>query len=161
LGFIQPSRPALSKKPPTGELWVHEVKHDGYRLQVHVRAGRVRLFTMNAADWTERYPLIVEAAARLKRDASSIVRSSALTNTVAPISTGCTAGASSTKRLPALSISCGWMGTTCGGCHFRSVRANWKSCCAGLGMASSMSSTWKAMAIMYSRPPASSGWKAS
>jgi bifunctional non-homologous end joining protein LigD len=97
LGFIQPSRPALSKKPPTGELWVHEVKHDGYRLQVHVRAGRVRLFTMNAADWTERYPLIVEAAARLKRDASSIVRSSALTNTVAPISTACTAGALSTK----------------------------------------------------------------
>jgi hypothetical protein len=29
-------------KPPTGELWVHEVKHDGYRLQVNVRAGRVR-----------------------------------------------------------------------------------------------------------------------
>jgi bifunctional non-homologous end joining protein LigD len=35
----------------------------------HVRAGRVRLYSMNAADWTERYPLIVEAAARLKRDA--------------------------------------------------------------------------------------------
>jgi bifunctional non-homologous end joining protein LigD len=38
---------------------VHEVK----------RAGRVRLYTMNAADWTERYPLIVEAASRLKRHA--------------------------------------------------------------------------------------------
>jgi bifunctional non-homologous end joining protein LigD len=48
---------------------VHEVKHDGYRLQVHVRAGRVRLYTMNGADWTERYPRIVEEAARLKRDA--------------------------------------------------------------------------------------------
>ena len=46
-GFIQPPRRSLSKKPPTGELWVHEVKHDGYRLQVHVRAGRVRLYTMN------------------------------------------------------------------------------------------------------------------
>jgi bifunctional non-homologous end joining protein LigD len=68
-GFVQPSRPTLSKNPPTGEHWVHEVKHDGYRLQVHVRAGRVRLYTMNAADWTERYPLIVEAASRLKRDA--------------------------------------------------------------------------------------------
>ena len=64
-GFIHPSRPTLSKQPPTGELWVHEVKHDGYRLQVHVRAGRVRLYTMNAADWTERYPRIVEEAARL------------------------------------------------------------------------------------------------
>jgi bifunctional non-homologous end joining protein LigD len=68
-GFIQPSRPTLSKKPPTGELWVHEVKHDGYRLQVHIRAGRVRLYTLNAADWTERYPRIVEEAAGLKRDA--------------------------------------------------------------------------------------------
>jgi ABC-type uncharacterized transport system substrate-binding protein len=28
----------VSKQPPTGELWVHEVKHDGYRLQVHIRA---------------------------------------------------------------------------------------------------------------------------
>ena len=67
--FIHPSRPSLSKQPPTGELWVHEVKHDGYRLQVHVRGGRVRLFTMNAADWTERYPRIVAEAARLNRDA--------------------------------------------------------------------------------------------
>jgi bifunctional non-homologous end joining protein LigD len=68
-GFIQPSRPSLSKKPPTGELWVHEVTHDGYRLQVHVWAGRVRLYTMNAADWSDRYPRIVEDAARLKGDA--------------------------------------------------------------------------------------------
>jgi bifunctional non-homologous end joining protein LigD len=68
-GFIHPSRPSLSKTPPTGEHWVHEVKHDGYRLQVHIRAGRVRLYTMNAADWTERYPRIVEEAAGLKRDA--------------------------------------------------------------------------------------------
>jgi bifunctional non-homologous end joining protein LigD len=68
-GFIGPCLPALSKKPPTGEMWAHEVKHDGYRLQVHVRGGRVRLYTMNAADWTERYPRIVEDAARLKRDA--------------------------------------------------------------------------------------------
>jgi bifunctional non-homologous end joining protein LigD len=68
-GFIQPCRPAVSKKPPIGDAWVHEVKHDGYRLQVHVRNGRVRLYTMNAADWTEPYPLIVEEAARLKTDA--------------------------------------------------------------------------------------------
>jgi hypothetical protein len=35
---------------------VHELKHDGYRLQIHVRDGRVRLYNMNAADWTKRYP---------------------------------------------------------------------------------------------------------
>ena len=67
--FIHRCRPTLSKKPPSGPGWGHEVKHDGYRLQVHTRDRRVRLFAMNAADWTERYPQIVEEAARLKRDA--------------------------------------------------------------------------------------------
>ena len=37
----------------------------GYRLQIHVRDGRVRLYTMNGADWSKRYPLIVEEAGRL------------------------------------------------------------------------------------------------
>jgi hypothetical protein len=43
---------------------VHELKHDGYRLQIHVRDGRVRLFTMNGNNWTDRYPRIVEEASR-------------------------------------------------------------------------------------------------
>ena len=41
---------------------MHELKHDGYRLQIHVRDGRVKLYTMNGADWSKRYPRIVEAA---------------------------------------------------------------------------------------------------
>jgi bifunctional non-homologous end joining protein LigD len=45
---------------------VHELKHDGYRLQIHVRDGRVRLYTMNGADWTARYPRIALEAARLR-----------------------------------------------------------------------------------------------
>jgi bifunctional non-homologous end joining protein LigD len=45
------------------------MKHDGYRLQIHVRDGRVRLYTINGADWSKRYPLIVEAAARIQRSA--------------------------------------------------------------------------------------------
>ncbi len=64
-GFIHPCRPTVSKQPPRGEGWVHEVKHDGYRLQIHAEKGRVRLYTMNGADWTERYPLIVEEARRI------------------------------------------------------------------------------------------------
>jgi ATP-dependent DNA ligase len=55
--------------PARGPGWVHELKHDGYRLQIHIRDGRVRLYTMNAADWSERYPLIVEDAARIKGSA--------------------------------------------------------------------------------------------
>ena len=67
--FIQPCRPTVSQRPPRGLGWAHELKHDGYRLQIHVREGRVRLYTMNAADWTRRYPVIVEQAARIKGSA--------------------------------------------------------------------------------------------
>jgi bifunctional non-homologous end joining protein LigD len=63
--FIHPCQPIVAKQPPSGRGWAHEVKHDGYRLQIHVRDGRVRLFTINGADWSKRYPLIADAAARL------------------------------------------------------------------------------------------------
>jgi ATP-dependent DNA ligase len=63
--FIHPCRPIVAKSPPSGPNWVHELKHDGYRLQVHVRDGRVRLFTINGNNWIDRYPLIVEEAARI------------------------------------------------------------------------------------------------
>jgi ATP-dependent DNA ligase len=64
--FIHPCQPIVAKQPPRGPGWAHELKHDGYRLQIHIRDGRVRLYTMNAADWSERYPLIVEDAAKIK-----------------------------------------------------------------------------------------------
>ena len=64
-----PAAPTVAKQPPTGPGWAHELKHDGYRLQIHVRDGRVRLFTMNGADWSKRYPRIVEEAARIKVNA--------------------------------------------------------------------------------------------
>jgi bifunctional non-homologous end joining protein LigD len=64
--FIPPCRPTVVTTPPSGPGWAHELKHDGYRLQVHVRDGRVRLYTRNGADWTKRYPRIVAEAARLR-----------------------------------------------------------------------------------------------
>ncbi len=63
--FITPCLPTVAPKAPLGPGWVHEIKHDGYRLQIHVRDGRVRLFTRTGNDWTDRYPWIVEDAARL------------------------------------------------------------------------------------------------
>jgi len=63
--FIHPCQPIVAKQPPTEPGWAHELKHDGYRLQIHVRDGRVRLYTINGADWSKRYPLIVESAARI------------------------------------------------------------------------------------------------
>src|SRR5262249_32927955 len=64
--FIHPCQPIVAKQPPSGPGWAHELKHDGYRLQIHVRNGRVRLYTINGNDWTKRYPRIVEEAARLR-----------------------------------------------------------------------------------------------
>src|SRR5262245_59714249 len=67
--FIHPCQPLVGKQPPSGDGWAHVLKHDGYRLQIHVRDGRVRLFTMNGADWSKRYPLIVEEAGHIKGNA--------------------------------------------------------------------------------------------
>jgi bifunctional non-homologous end joining protein LigD len=63
--FITPCLPTVADKPPSGPRWVHEIKHDGYRLQIHVRGGRVRLFTRNGHDWTNRYPWIIADVAGL------------------------------------------------------------------------------------------------
>ena len=40
--FIHPCQPIIAKQPPSGPNWAHELKYDGYRLQIHVRDGRVR-----------------------------------------------------------------------------------------------------------------------
>jgi bifunctional non-homologous end joining protein LigD len=62
--FIHPCQPIVAKQPPRGPGWAHELKHDGYRLQIHVRDRRVRLYTINGYDWSNRYPLIVDEGLR-------------------------------------------------------------------------------------------------
>jgi len=57
--FIHPCQPTFAKQPPRGPGWAHKLKHDSYRLQIHMRNGVMRLYTMNGANWTARYPLIV------------------------------------------------------------------------------------------------------
>jgi bifunctional non-homologous end joining protein LigD len=65
-GFIPPCIPTCAPKPPVGTDWVHEIKHDGYRLQVRRAGETVRLFTRQGYDWTDRYPSIARAAAKLR-----------------------------------------------------------------------------------------------
>src|ERR1700674_834672 len=65
-GFIEPCIPILAHKPPAGRQWVHEIKHDGYRLIVRRDGERVRLFTRRGYDWSERFPAISAAAAKLR-----------------------------------------------------------------------------------------------
>lgn len=59
-GFIAPQLARLVSRPPEGAGWLHEVKYDGYRLQIHVQQKRVTVFTRNGNDWTDKFPSIVK-----------------------------------------------------------------------------------------------------
>ena len=63
--FVEPQLPSLVDQPPEGAQWIHEVKHDGYRTLLAVQRGSVVAYTRNGFDWTDRYPRIVQAAAKL------------------------------------------------------------------------------------------------
>jgi bifunctional non-homologous end joining protein LigD len=60
--FIPPCEPTLRDRLPKGEGWFYEVKHDGYRMQIHKAGRRVTLYTKNGADWTERFPHLTAAS---------------------------------------------------------------------------------------------------
>ena len=66
LRFIEPCLPSPADRPPSGLDWIHEIKHDGYRLMVRRDGSRIRCFTRNGNDWADRFPSIVEVAARLE-----------------------------------------------------------------------------------------------
>jgi bifunctional non-homologous end joining protein LigD len=65
-GYILPCIPTRAPKPPAGPGWVHEIKHDGYRLQVRREGDVVRLFTRRGYDWSGRYPSIAVTATLLR-----------------------------------------------------------------------------------------------
>jgi bifunctional non-homologous end joining protein LigD len=56
---FEPCIPTRGIKVPDRPEWIHEIKHDGYRLIVQREGKRVRLFTRNGHDWSGRYPRIV------------------------------------------------------------------------------------------------------
>jgi bifunctional non-homologous end joining protein LigD len=66
LGFISPCLPTKATTLPSGRLWLHEIKHDGFRCIARKDGERVRLFSRRGSDLTSRFPLIVEALARLR-----------------------------------------------------------------------------------------------
>jgi bifunctional non-homologous end joining protein LigD len=63
--FIVPCSPVQRARPPVGNHWLHEVKFDGWRIQLHKHARRVTIFTRNGTDLTTRFPSIVAAVAAL------------------------------------------------------------------------------------------------
>ena len=63
--FIPPQLATLVNSAPVGPEWIFEIKYDGYRLEVLVEAGQVRLLTRRGNDWTDRFPDLAERLARL------------------------------------------------------------------------------------------------
>jgi bifunctional non-homologous end joining protein LigD len=65
LGIIEPCLPSSAKAPPSGPGWLHEIKHDGFRILARRDSAGVRLFTRHGNDFTSRFPLAVEAVTAL------------------------------------------------------------------------------------------------
>jgi bifunctional non-homologous end joining protein LigD len=64
-GFVPPQLCRLVEQPPSGPNWAHEVKFDGYRVQLRVMNGKVALLTRKGLDWTGKFGAIARAAAKL------------------------------------------------------------------------------------------------
>ena len=65
-GFIAPCLPTKAQRPPSGDAWLHEIKHDGFRVIARKDGAKVRLYSRPGNDLTYRFPRIVESMARLR-----------------------------------------------------------------------------------------------
>jgi bifunctional non-homologous end joining protein LigD len=63
--FIAPQLCETVVRPPSADRWIHEIKFDGYRIQMRVQDGEVTLKTRKGLDWTAKYPAIAKAASKL------------------------------------------------------------------------------------------------
>jgi hypothetical protein len=60
-GFIQPCQPTLVAYPPAGPGWLHEIKHDGFRILARKEGERVQVWSRRGATFTYRFPAIAQA----------------------------------------------------------------------------------------------------
>ena len=60
-GFIKPQLATLKMKAPAGEHWIHEIKYDGYRIQLHIDGDTRKAFTRSGHDWIKRFSTIAGA----------------------------------------------------------------------------------------------------
>jgi bifunctional non-homologous end joining protein LigD len=64
-GFIEPALASSVDKVPAGSRWIHEIKFDGYRVQLHIHDGQVKVFTRRSNDWTKRFRKIAADASEI------------------------------------------------------------------------------------------------
>src|ERR1700704_1804136 len=61
-GFIEPALATSIDKVPSGERWLHEIKFDGYRVQLHLANNEIKVYTRRGNDWTKRFKKIADEA---------------------------------------------------------------------------------------------------
>jgi bifunctional non-homologous end joining protein LigD len=66
--FVLPCQPRLTSKPPTGNRWIHEIKHDGYRIIAFRHGDRLNLWSRTAREWSDLMTSIATALRQLGRD---------------------------------------------------------------------------------------------
>ena len=71
-GFVEPALASSIAKVPSGSRWIHEIKFDGYRVQVHLANEAVRIFTRRGHDWTNRFKKVSHDAWHIKA-ASAVI----------------------------------------------------------------------------------------
>jgi bifunctional non-homologous end joining protein LigD len=62
LGFVEPALATSIERVPVGARWIHEIKFDGYRVQVHLVNEAVKVFTRRGNDWTKRFRKVADDA---------------------------------------------------------------------------------------------------
>jgi bifunctional non-homologous end joining protein LigD len=71
--YLQPAAPTLRSAPPRGEQWLHEIKFDGWRIQLHKHGSSAAAFTKNGHDHSSRVRWMVDALARLAGARSFVI----------------------------------------------------------------------------------------
>ena len=143
LRFIEPCLPSPADRPPSGANWIHEIKHDGYRLMARRDSVGIRLITRRGNDWSERFPLVVEAVNHLK------VRSCLIDGEVVCCDERGLARFDLLRRrhneARSSTPSTCWNSTapTYAGNRSRSARRRWRASCARAGPACGSTSTWE------------------
>jgi ATP-dependent DNA ligase len=80
LGIIEPCLPSPAKAPPLGPNWIHEIKHEGFRILARRDSAGVRLITRNGNDFTARFPLAAAAVGALPANSFLIDGEAIVTN---------------------------------------------------------------------------------
>ena len=70
--FVAPCLATLSDKAPDSDIWVHEIKFDGYRIQARLERGKVKLLTRKGLDWTKKFPTVATTIAKLPAKSAMI-----------------------------------------------------------------------------------------